>query len=100
MGWALDNCYQIHPLLNPKHIFQTKIQKCFEDFLSNVLAFPASENDPVPFPSVVESKLNIFVSCIFVLSEHIDFDAMYLCGNVLSSLRAFDLVAGETFLAK
>ena len=33
-------------------------------------------------------------------TTHIDFDVVYMCSTVLSSLRSFDIVAGETYLIK
>ena len=68
--------------------------------MNQVLAFPASEDVTPPFPSLVEAKLTVFVNCVFVLSQHIDFDVVYMCSTVLSSLRSFDIVAGETYLIK
>jgi hypothetical protein len=85
---ALDGCLEIHSSLNPKLLFLTELRKFFEDFYNNFLAFPASEDESFPFPSVVESKLTVFVNCLFVLSQHIDFDVNYICATVMSAIRA------------
>jgi hypothetical protein len=34
-------------------------------------------------------RLTVFLNCVYVLSQHIDFDPMYWCSTVLESVRFF-----------
>ena len=100
--WALDNCPELYPELCPKLIFEVELRKAFEDYVSQCMAFNATaEVDAFqPFPSIVEAKLTVFVNCVYALSQHIDFDAMYWCSVVLESVRSLKHVAGENYLIK
>jgi hypothetical protein len=81
-------------------IFHEELRKCFENFIGEIMSFSALDDSWHPFPSIVEAKLTVFVNCVYVLSQHIDFDPMYWCSTVLESVRSFRHVAGENYLVK